>query len=110
MYYPCENFLKVPILTCELYTTAETTTYFLEAKVDVNHIRPLHPLSAAVCAEWTRSLTSNCSGPLAQPSDHSWATTNVPSIVHIWPTSYCDTVKNAVVIHSTGVYDHLQKK
>ena len=76
----------------------------------MNHTRPLHPRFAAVCAEWARSLTSNCCGPLAQLSDHSRATTNVPSIVYVWPTSLSDTVKNAVVIHSTGVYDHLQKK
>ena len=66
------------------------------------HTCPLHPPSAVVCAEFARSLTSNCCGPLAELSDHSWATTNVPSIVYVRPTSHSDTVENGAVIHSTG--------
>ena len=97
VYHPSKNFLKVSILTCKLHaTTAETTTYFFEAKVNVNHNRLSHPPSAAVCAEWARLLTFNGCNPLAQLSDHSWATTNVPSIVYAWPTSHSDTVKNAL--------------
>ena len=38
VYYPSDNFIKIPITTCELYkTTSETTTYFFGAKTNDNH-------------------------------------------------------------------------
>ena len=49
VYYPNENFLKVPITTCEIYeTNAETTTFFFGAKTNDNHTKPLTPSFVAV--------------------------------------------------------------
>ena len=80
VYYPSDNFIKIPITTCELYkTTSETTTYFFGAKTNDNHTYHLPPTSVAVCSEWARTLKSNCCGSLAQISDISWATSNAPA-------------------------------
>ena len=58
VYFSSENFLKLPITTCEIYeTTAETTTYFFGAKTNNNHTKPLPPPSVTVYAEWLHSIT-----------------------------------------------------
>ena len=88
VYYPSDNFIKISIITCELYkTTSETTTYFFGAKTNDNHTYHLPPPSVAVCSEWARTLKSNCCGRLAQISDISWATSNAPTMVYVWPTT-----------------------
>ena len=111
VYYPSDNFIKIPITTCELYkTTSETTTYFFGAKTNDNHTYHLPPPSVAVCSEWARTLKSNCCGRLAQISDISWATSNAPAMVYVWPTTHRETVRNAVVSRITGIYDHLRKQ
>ena len=111
VYYPSDNFIKIPITTCELYkTTSETTTYFFGAKTNNNHTYHLPPPSVAVCSEWARTLKSNCCGRLAQISDISWATSNAPAMVYVWPTTHRETVRNAVVSRITGIYDHLRKQ
>ena len=108
---PSDNFIKIPITTCELYkTTSETTTYFFGAKTNGNHTYHLPPSSVAVCSEWARTLKSNCCGRLAQISDISWATSNAPAMVYVWPTTHRETVRNAVVSRITGIYDHLRKQ
>ena len=49
VYYPSDNFIKIPITTCELYkTTSETTTYFFGAKTNDNHTYHLPPPSADI--------------------------------------------------------------
>ena len=111
VYYPSDNFIKILITTCELYkTTSETTTYFFGAKTNDNHTYHLPPPSVAVCSEWARTLKSNCCGRLAQISDISWATSNAPAMVYVWPTTHRETVKNAVVSRITGIYVHLRKQ
>jgi len=46
VYYPGDNFLKIPIVVCKLYKiTVETTTYFFGAKTNNNythHLQCLH--------------------------------------------------------------------
>ena len=64
---------------------------------------PLH-------TEWARTLKSNCCGRLTQISDISWATSNSPAIVYVWPTTHRETVRNAVVSRIIGIYDHLRKQ
>ena len=111
LYYPSDTFIKIPITTCEFYeTTSETTNYFFGAKTNNNHSHHLPPPSIAVCTEWARSLKSNCCGRLTQISDISWATSNSPAIVYIWPTTHRETVRNAVVSRITEIYDHLRKQ
>ena len=111
VYYPSDNFIKIPITTCEFYkTTSETTTYFFGAKTNDNHTYHLPPPSVAVCSDWARTLKSNCCGRLAQISDISWATSNAPAMVYVWPTTHRETVRNAVVSRITGIYDHLRKQ
>jgi len=46
----------------------------------------------------------------SQLSDVSWATTNSPAVVYVWPTTHRETARNAVVSRSTGIYDHLCKQ
>ena len=102
VYYPSDNFIKIPITTCELYeTTSETTTYFFGAKTNNNHTHHLPPPSVAVCTEWARTLKSNCCGRLTQIFDISWATSNSPAIVYVWPTIHRETLRNAVVSRIT---------
>ena len=111
VYYPSANFQKITITSCEMYeTTAETTFYFFGAKVNNNHTKPLHPPSVATCSDWARSMQSNCCGHLAKLSENSWATTNTPEVTYVWPTTHRETVRNAVLLHSTGIYDHLKKQ
>ena len=105
MYYPNENFLKGPITTCEVY---ETTTYFFGAKTNDNYTKPLTPPSVAVCTDWSHSLQSSCCGRLAPLSKNFWSTTNKPAVVYVWPKTFRETVRKAVLIYSTGIYDHLK--
>ena len=95
MYYPNENFLKVPISTCEIYeTTAESTTYFLEAKTNNKHIKSVTPPSVAVCTDCSHSMQSSCCGRLTPLSKHSWSTTNKPAVVYVWPKTYKEMYVN----------------
>ena len=97
-YYPRDNFIKIPITTCELYeTNSETTTYFFGAKTNNNHTHHLPPPSVAVCTELTRTLKSNCCGRLTQIFDISWATSNSPAIVYVWPTTHRETVRKMLL-------------
>ena len=111
VHYPNENFLKMPTTTCETYETiAETTTYFFGAKTNNNHTKPLTPLSVAVCTDWSHSLQSSCCGRLFPLSKSSWSTTNKPAVVYVWQKIHREIVRNAVLILSTGIYDHLKKQ
>ena len=104
-HYPNENFLKVPITTCEVYeTTDETTTYFFGTKTNNNYTKPLKPPSVAVCTDWSHSLQSSCCGRLAPLSNNFRSTTNKPAVVYVWPKTHRETVRNAILIHSTGIY------
>ena len=107
VYYPNKNFLKVPITTCEVH---ETTTYFFMAKTNNNYTKPLTPPSVAVYTDWSHSLQSICCGRLVPLSKISWSTTNKLAVVYVWPKTHKEIVRNAILIHSTDIYDHLKKQ
>ena len=111
VYYPNDNYLKIPITTCEMYeTTSETTYYFFGAKINKQHTQPLSAPSVVACADWARKSQSACRGKLIKQSDNSWSTSNKPQIKYVWPTSHKESVQNAVVMKTTGIYDPLRKK
>ena len=59
---------------------------------------------------WSHSLQSSCCGRLAPLSTNSWSTTNKPAVVYVRPKTHREIVRNAILIHNIGIYDHLKKQ
>ena len=111
IYYPQWEFVKIPMVACDLYkTVSETKHYFFGAKVNDKNTRPTAAPSVATCTQCARSLEASCCGKLTTQSGNTWSANNKPKIVYVWPTSHKESVLNAVVIKSTPIYNYLHKK
>ena len=68
-----------------------------------------HPTVAA-CSNWAKELQSSRFGALHKKCDNIWSTANLPEVTYVRPAFHQESVSNAVVLHSTAVYDHLKKQ
>ena len=111
VYNPVKDFLKINIVTCEMFeSTTSTTFFFFGAKSHVDKTFSTAPPSVASCITWHQSLHSQCCGSLSPQTSHSWATSNTPILKYVWPTSHKEKVRNAVLTESIAVYNHLHKQ
>ena len=67
---------------------------------------PMSPPAVAASFVWAMELPNSCFGGLHKKSDHIWSTATLPKVKYVRPTSHQASNSNAVVLHSTAVYDY----